>query len=102
MARSIGIKVIAAAFGYRTEFVRESALVSTDARGTDRLVSLCLAVGADAYLSGDGASGYQDDAAFPRSGLGLIHQQFTPTPYGDMQRFVPGLSAIDWLMFADR
>ena len=35
---------------------------------------------------------------FEASGLGLVYQDFAPLPYGRTERFLPGLSIIDFLM----
>jgi len=84
--------------GFTTRFVAESELPSMEGTSTARLVEIVKAVGADTYLCGGGASGYQDDAAFPAAGLKIVYQNFSVTPYGNPARFIPGLSIIDWLM----
>lgn len=94
------IQALAHTLGYTTQFVRQSELPATAKTATARLVEICRAVDADAYLCGSGAGGYQDDTAFPEAGLALLPQAFEPSPYGDSDRFVPGLSVIDWLMQA--
>lgn len=96
------IQSIANYLGFETQFVRQSALPKMKETSTERLVALTQAVGADAYLCGAGSSGYQDDAAFPKASLQLIYQDFEAVPYGKPDRFIPGLSAIDWLMHEGR
>ena len=83
--------------GYGTQFVRQSEL-GVDGKSTELLVNITKAVGADAYMCGGGATGYQQDALFASHGLGLVYQDFTPSPYGDPAGFIPGLSIIDFLM----
>ena len=67
--------------------------------GTQRLVDICEAVGADVYVSGSGGRDYMDESLFHRRGIGLEHQQYSPLPY--TQRFsgpfVPDLSILDML-----
>jgi hypothetical protein len=92
------IQTIAKYLGYETQFVRQSVLLNMKATSTERLVLLTQAVGADAYLCGGGSSGYQDDAAFAKASLQLIYQDFVAVAYGKPESFIPGLSAIDWLM----
>jgi hypothetical protein len=92
------IQAISKYLGYETQFVRQSALPKMKETSTEILVALTQAVGAEAYLCGGGSSGYQDDAAFAKAGLQLIYQDFEAIPYGKPDRFIPGLSAIDWLM----
>jgi hypothetical protein len=79
---------------------RQSALPLDEATATERLITICRAVGADAYLCGGGAGGYQDDAAFAAAGIRLEYQRFEAAPYRPDDRFIPGLSVIDWMMHA--
>ncbi|MDX2085774.1 MAG: WbqC family protein [Candidatus Melainabacteria bacterium] len=67
---------------------------------TELLIDLTQWVGADAYLCGGGAEGYQQDAAFENAGIQLIYQHFEPTSYPQKgaESFLPGLSILDWLM----
>jgi hypothetical protein len=92
------ITAIAAEMGVTAEFVIQSQLPPMNQTGTDRLIAIAKAVGATAYLCGGGAGGYQDDAAFEGAGVDLVYQDFAPGPYGPPERFIPGLSVIDWLM----
>lgn len=84
-----------------TTLVRQSHLTLPVASGTDRLISICNAVGANSYLTGGGASGYQEDERFVNAGLQVKYQQFTAQPYGNRSRYIAGLSVIDWLMHAE-
>jgi hypothetical protein len=82
----------------KTKMVKESEL---EVRGTstDRLVNACKAVGADTYVSGIGGRNYMDEAAFSKSGLQVVYQDYHPTPYRQRftSAFVPDLSIIDLL-----
>ena len=68
---------------------------------SEMILNMCRELGADAYLSGMGAShDYLDVAAFERAGIELIWQDFRhpsyeqhPTP----QSFVERLSTLDFL-----
>jgi hypothetical protein len=95
------ITAIAGRLGLTTRFVRQSALTPSG-QATMRLISLVKAVEGAAYLAGGGAEGYQEDALFAANGVRLVYQSFTPTPYGDPARFLPGLSVIDYLMHDGR
>ncbi|HWA22209.1 MAG TPA: WbqC family protein, partial [Caulobacterales bacterium] len=88
---------IARAIGLNTPFLRQTALGGEGASNL-LLVSLVQAAGGDAYLIGGGAGGYRDDAPFTEAGIQVIEQNFTPHPYGPQERFIPGLSVIDYLM----
>ena len=95
------IMAISAVLGIKTKFVRQTEL---DHAGTanDLLVSLVRAVGGTCYLVGGGADGYHDDATFSAAGLKVCEQSFEQTPYGSPDRFLPGLSIIDYLMHDGR
>lgn len=67
---------------------------------TELLIDLVKGVGADAYLCGGGAGGYQDDEKFATAGVELIYQNFRHPEYrqSGAAAFVPGMSIIDALM----
>lgn len=92
------VKTLALYLGYRAEWIRQSELPPIPETATDRLAAICRQVGADTYLCGGGSSGYQEDEVFARAGIRLVYQNFIPTAYGDVGRFIPGLSVIDYLM----
>jgi WbqC-like protein family len=80
------------------KLVRQSDL-GVDGTGTDLLISLCRAVDADAYLTGDGADGYLDADRFAEVGLDLVFQEFVPPDYPQLAAdHAPGLSIVDALM----
>ncbi|WFU66920.1 MULTISPECIES: WbqC family protein [Bradyrhizobium] len=95
------IKAIAVHLGLSTRFVLQSTL-QYSGKATDLLVSLVRAVDGSAYLSGDGAAGYQRDELFAENGLGLVKLNFVQRAYCDPSRFIPGLSVIDYLMWDGR
>jgi hypothetical protein len=81
-------------------FVRSSSL-RIETTATRRLIDIVRKLGAEAYLSGDGAQGYQVDELFRQSGvslskLGFIHPEYRQG--NERHSFVPGLSIIDALM----
>jgi len=84
--------------GLEVERRRSSELPSTGA-STERLVSLCAAVGADTYLSGAGARDYLEEPLFAQAGIALRYQEFEhpeyPQLFGD---FEPFLSCLDWVL----
>lgn len=91
------VQEIARRLGLESRFVRQSQIACAGA-GTELLISITRAMGCDAYLAGGGAGGYQQDALIAEAGIGLVYQNFSPTPYGEPGRFIPGLSVIDYLM----
>jgi len=83
--------------GLDTEIVWQSDL-GIVADKTTLLQELCQAVGADTYLSGQGAKAYNDPEKFAQFGINLGYDQFKcpeyPQLWGD---FIPNLSVIDLL-----
>ncbi|MGH9919290.1 MAG: WbqC family protein [Nitrososphaerales archaeon] len=77
---------------------RESELGVTG-EGTERLVNVCRAMGADTYVSGVGAKNYMDEGLFREHGVSLQYQGYEPTPYRQRfaSEFVPNLSILDML-----
>ena len=63
--------------GLKTQLFRQSEL-NHESHSTELLIELIKAVGADAYLCGGGASGYQDDRLFLSQGIELIYQNYDP------------------------
>lgn len=96
----VAIRKIANILGLDTKFVTQSD-IQTSASSTALLIEICQATHCDAYLSGGGAGGYQEDALFAKAGIELVYQNFSPEPYGDPDRYQPGLSVIDCLFHAD-
>jgi hypothetical protein len=92
------ISTLARKLSVGARFLRQSEL-AVEGTATELLIALTKAVGADTYLSGGGASGYQEDALFAVHGIALQYQNFMPTLYGPEQRWLPGLSVIDYLMW---
>ena len=75
-------------------FVRQSTLTAPG-KATERLINIAKACGANAYLCGGGAAGYQDDGKFAEQGILLVYQNYVPQQYGKAPGFLPGLSVID-------
>lgn len=94
-----GIRRLATELGLDTgKLVRQSELRAGGA-ATDLLVNLCQALGATAYMTGDGSDEYLEPEKFAAAGLELVVQQFTPPRYPQLAGdFVPGLSIVDALM----
>jgi len=84
--------------GITTRILRSSALAISGDK-TDRLVSICSALKADAFYEGAAGRGYIEAEKFDRAGIALEFQDYQhpvyPQLYGE---FIPYLSVID-LMF---
>ena len=88
-------------FEIYTPVLRASSL-SLRGQKTDRLESLCSAVGADVYLSGGGGSrGYLDVDQLARAGVRVAWQRFSHPVYPQrypMLGFKPNLASLDLLL----
>jgi hypothetical protein len=85
--------------GIRMPVVLQSELGVAGTR-SELLAAICVAVGADDYLSGPGGRRYVDEAAFQGAGVALIWQDFTCPLYDQVfpeLGFVGDLSVIDAL-----
>jgi hypothetical protein len=95
------IRDAARRLGITIDFCLASALDRGDKRADDRLVELVRAIDpAGVYLSGTGATSYQDPDKFPAAGLGLRMTRFEHPVYAQgSEPFVPGLSLLDALFW---
>ena len=65
---------------------------------TDRLIDICMALGADTYLAGQGGTEYMDMERFEKSELKVIIQEFKHPVYPQMfEEFQSHLSIVDLL-----
>ena len=63
-----------------------------------RNIAICKEIGADVYLSGNGAKTYNDNNLFKNSSIDLLYQDYLQPSYKQQSiKFVPGLSIIDML-----
>lgn len=62
------------------------------------IVNICRHMGADTYLSGEGARKYNDESLYAAHHIRLVYQQFTCPVYPQLfGEFVPNLSIVDLL-----
>jgi hypothetical protein len=91
------IREVAGLLNLRAEIVLSSALAVQQTKA-DRLVEICRRLGADTYLSGQGARAYQEDELFRAAGIDLVYSDFVPRTYPQLWgEFCPGLSVLDAL-----
>jgi hypothetical protein len=95
------IKAVMVLLDMHQEIVSSSTLGVTT-RSTQLLIDLLNKVGADTYVCGGGASGYQDDSSFAKNGIKLVYNNFTHPIYSQLRTddIVQGLSIIDALFNA--
>lgn len=96
----VAVKALANYLGISDERFLWSSEIGVNTQASEMLIALTQSVDGDSYLSGGGAHGYQDDAAFAAAGVKLIYQRFVHPVYPQIgfTEFVPGLSVIDTLM----
>ncbi|GAB3440097.1 WbqC family protein [Streptomonospora sediminis] len=91
-------------FGIRTPVVRASELGEFPGQKSELLAQIAAKVGATSMLSGDGARGYIDTAAFRRYGIDVEWQRFRHPEYPQFNRveaeFLPRMAALDLLVNA--
>ena len=92
------IKTICGLLGINGTFVNASEL-DVDGAGTDLLVNICEALGADTYFSGRDGRFYLDCQRFEQRGIKVVFQGFPAPTYPQLfGAFVPNLSVIDYLL----
>lgn len=92
------VELICEILGIRNvKFVRASEL-GVYGKSTSLLISICKAVGADTYLSGNGGKKYMDEELFEKEGIKLKYSEFRHPVYNQLWgSFVPNLSVIDFI-----
>jgi len=92
------LKQVISWLGLKVEIIRESEL-GIGSKSTQRLVDVCIAVGADTYVAGSGSRNYMDESLFERNNIKVEYQNYRPLPYPQQLSitFVPNLSIIDML-----
>lgn len=79
----------------RTEFLRSTDL-GIHGSSSQRLHDICLAVGADIYITGHGARNYLDHGLFERSGIRVEYMKYQMRPYPQLHgEFTPYVTSLD-------
>ncbi|MGC9070312.1 MAG: WbqC family protein [Elusimicrobiales bacterium] len=85
-------------FDIKNKFVFSSEL-DIKTTSNQRLLEICLKLGADVYLSGIGAKYYLDESLFKLHKIEIVWQNFEIKPYPQVYKgFVENMSALDLLM----
>ena len=91
---------VARHLGIETRFVSSSDVPGPSGQ-TERLVGLCEALGATAYLSGPSARSYLDEALFREAGIDVAWMRYPDYPaYEQPGGYEPAVSVLDALMRA--
>ncbi|MFH1259478.1 MAG: WbqC family protein [Elusimicrobiota bacterium] len=73
-----------------------SSELKVSGESTERLVNICLQLGADTYLSGSGGKDYLDEDCFKKAKLKLVFQEYQHPRYAQLYGdFIPNLSVVD-------
>ena len=94
------IKQIAYVLGIHTKLIMQSDLSNVEpGKKNDLVLNICKAIGADSYLSGNGARKYTDEDTFLQAGITLRYQSVAVPEYEQRftQEFIGGLSILDML-----
>ena len=64
----------------------------------ERVIDICIFVGASEYLSGNGARAYQTESHFLDRGIKLTYLDYEPIRYKQLGRdFLPCMSVLDYI-----
>lgn len=84
--------------GLKTKIVLASELMDISGEGSDRNLSICKTLGADVYLSGNGARSYNDEQSFYDAGIEIRYNNFVHPRYPQIgDSFIPNLATLDLL-----
>lgn len=73
-----------------------SAKIGVQGKGSQRLRDLCLAIGANVYITGHGARNYLDHEFFEESGIRVEYMKYRMIPYPQLYgEFTPYVTALD-------
>jgi len=90
---------IAQSFGLKTEFFRSSDMDIQSVR-EERVIDICVALGGDVYISGHGASVYQEEEHFTSRGVELRYTDYEAIEYDQLWKkagFLANMSVLDYI-----
>ncbi len=89
--------LIASKFGILKQYCKSSSMNITSAK-EQRVIDICKRCGADVYISGHGASAYQDEEHFASEGIKLQYTDYKPIEYPQLWGdFAENMSVIDYI-----
>lgn len=78
--------------------IRFTSKLNIGGAGTERLVKLCLHLGADVFYEGDAGQNYIDGSLFEAEGIQLMYHNYQHPSYDQLHgEFIPYLSVVDLL-----
>jgi hypothetical protein len=91
------IRFICDNFGLKPKFVISSQMEINTVR-EERVIDICLALGGNTYISGNGARAYQVQEHFDERRLILKYTDYKPFEYTQLwKEFAPNMSIIDYV-----
>ena len=83
-------------FGIRPPEIRWTSSMNVPGVGSDRVLDLCRAVGAERYVTGHGARNYLEHEAFEAAGVCVEYMNYEKKSYPQLHgEFTPYVSALD-------
>ncbi len=84
-------------FNISTKLERSSNL-NIKTKREQKVIDICLKMGSNTYLSGQGAKAYQIKENFNKNGIELLYLDYDPIKYAQIGKpFLPKLSVIDFI-----
>ena len=93
-------KYLCDGFGIKTKMLKSSDMNITTTK-EDRVIDICLKLGGNEYLSGNGARVYQFEDHFTCKGLKLTYLDYKPIEYKQIWPkvgFLPNMSVLDYVL----
>lgn len=91
------IQWICLGFGMDAKFIRSSEM-NIKASKQQRIIDICISLGCETYLSGNGARAYQSEENFSSNGIKLEYTNYKPIEYKQLWGdFLPNMSILDYL-----
>ena len=90
---------IAKSFDFKTQFYKSSEM-NINTNREERVIDICVSLGADTYISGHGASVYQKKEHFACRGVELVYTDYFPIEYSQQWKkivFCPNMSILDYI-----
>lgn len=90
---------IAKSFGFKVEIYKSSDMDINTVR-EERVIDICVSLGGTVYISGHGASVYQEEKHFSSRGVELIYTDYEPIEYNQLWKkagFAPYMSVLDFI-----
>jgi hypothetical protein len=91
------IEKISEYLGLRPKFILSSSL-DCPGKKSERVLNVCLRLGAQKYITGHGASKYLDHELLAGHGIGIYYPQYDCLPYAQFHgEFTPYVSILDMI-----